>query len=852
MTATATRGRAPVSGADSLTTTPIGPGRADRRGFQFPGATAGNDAIATIALATLTLAGVFSLTRLFVGHSFVGPVLAVAVGAHAMAWFCRRQGWPPLVAVLVTLATLVLLASWTVLPGSTTYGLPLLGTIRATGHALHQAALDFHRVTAPAPATEGFVLVTVFSVGILAVLADWAAFRMRATLEATVPSFALFIFCAAIGSRGSRTASVVVEVAALIAFVVIHQATMDQETSAWFANRTEGALRSAISAGAVIGLAALVVALNLGFRLPGATHKGVISWRASDGAGTGTRSTQSPLVDLRGRLMHPSPNPVFTVTSSQPEYWRQTALDSFDGNDWNALSTYHSVGGQLDGGSTPTVGGQRVDQDFEINDLNSPWLPAAYRPVAVNGIKGITYDSQSGSLISDNNTLTGVSYHVTSLVSQGESEVARLEAAPPTVKGSVERYLQLPPLHSAVTDLAHQIVAGKTTEYDKAVALQNYLRDPARFTYTLAYDYRGPNPLDHFLFTAQQGYCQQFAGSFAVLARIVGLPTRLAVGWTWGDEIGPGIYRVSDQLAHTWPEVYFTGVGWVPFEPTPSRGIPGAQNYTGVAPAEAGANAPLPAASATTVPAAAPVSPGSRATTTSSIPKDSASTAAKHRGNALLRGLVWLGAVLAGFALLFGLVVALRWLHGVATRDRVVSQAAELESDGDHEAQDRFARFRKDWAAEGLTAAGTFARRLKAVLTLGWLLPILPWRGRPAPLRPEVVTRAELLLTWSELLDLLAWWGVRRLPSETYRELAHRAAIELRGPLSLEPTAVHALLELADAATKAEFGLGSLTEVEAHDAAVELSAVKRALLGSATKPQRLRLAVDPRFSVKSR
>jgi hypothetical protein len=109
-----------------------------------------------------------------------------------------------------------------------------------------------------------------------------------------------------------------------------------------------------------------------------------------------------------------------------------------------------------------------------------------------------------------------------------------------------------------------------------------------------------------------------------------------------------------------------------------------------------------------------------------------------------------------------------------------------------------------------------------------------------------------LLLTWSELLDLLAWWGVRRLPSETYRELAHRAAIELRGPLSLEPTAVHALLELADAATKAEFGLGSLTEVEAHDAAVELSAVKRALLGSATKPQRLRLAVDPRFSVKSR
>jgi transglutaminase-like putative cysteine protease len=855
MTATSTRGRAAATGGESYAVAPAGAAgqsRPERRGFQLPGATAGNDAIATIALATLTLAGVFSLTRLFIGRGFVAPVLAVAIGAHLMAWLCRRQGWPPVVAVLVSLATLVLLVSWTVLPASTTYGLPLLGTLRAAGHAIHQATLDFHRVTAPAPATEGFVLLTVCSVGILAVLADWAAFRMRATLEATVPSFALFIFCAAIGSRGSRTAAVVVEVAALIAFVVIHQATMDQETSAWFANRTQGALRSAISAGAIIGLAALVVALNLGFRLPGATHKGVISWRASDGAGTGTRSTQSPLVDLRGRLMHPNPNPVFTVTSNQPEYWRQTALDSFDGNDWNALSTYHSVGSQLDGGSTPTVGGERVDQDFEISDLNSPWLPAAYRPLTVSGIKGITYDPQSGSLISDNNTLTGISYHVTSLVSQGESEVTRLEAAPPPVKSAVEHYLQLPPLHTAVTDLARQIVAGKTTEYDKAVALQNYLRDPANFTYSLAYDYRGPNPLDHFLFTAHQGYCQQFAGSFAVLARIVGLPTRLAVGWTWGEEIGPGIYRVTDQLAHTWPEVYFTGVGWVPFEPTPSRGIPGAQNYTGVAPAEAGANPTLPGATATTVPAAASASPGARATTTSTIPPDTTSTAGKHHGNALLRGLLWLGGVLAGIALLFGFVVALRWLHGVATRDRVVNQAAELESDGKHETQDRFARFRKDWAADGLTVAGTFARRLKAILLLGWLLPILPWRARPPALRPEVVTRAELLLTWSELLDLLAWWGVRRLPSETYRELAHRAAIELRIPLSLEPTAVHALIELADAATKAEFGLGSLTEAEAAEAAIELAAVKRALLGSATKPQRLRLAVDPRFSVKSR
>jgi len=849
--ATVTRSR-PLPGPAQPPDSGSGTSTGRQRRWKSPGATTANAAIATLALTTLTLAGVFSLNRLFVNRSFAGPVLVVAVGAHAVAWLGRRQGWPPIVATSLSLVALVFLTSWAVLPASTTFGLPLLGTLHAAGRALHHATTDFHQVTAPAPVTQGFVLVAACGVGILATLADWAAFRMRATLEATVPSFALFIFCAAIGSRSSRTAAVVVEVSALIAFVVIHQATVDQETSAWFANRTDGALSSSVSSGAVIGLAALVVALNLGFRLPGATHRGVIAWRASDNGSTGTRSTLSPLVDLRGRLLHPNPNPVFTVASTQPEYWRETALDSFNGTDWNALSTYHSVGNSLGGGSTPTVGGQRIEQDFSIAQLNAPWLPAAYRPINVGGIKGITYDPQSGSLISEKNTLAGVTYHVTSLISQGEGETSRLQQAPPVAKGPADRYLALPALHSAVVDLAHQIVAGRTTDYDKAVALQDFLRDPAHFTYTLAYDYTGPSPLDNFLLTAHQGYCQQFAGAFAVLARVVGLPTRLAVGWTWGEEIAAGKYQVTDQDAHTWPEVYFTGVGWVAFEPTPGRGIPGAQNYTGVAPAQAGAESPAPTGAATTLPATTTGNGASRATTTSSIPGASSATTRKHHGNPWLRALLWLAPILAGVALLAGFTIVLRWLQKVSTRDRLVSQAAELESEHSNAATDRFARFRRDWSAEGSTLARTWARRLKAIVLLGWLVPILSGRNRPGPLRPEVVTRAELLLTWAEVLDLLSWWGIRRLPSETYRELAHRAAIELRGPLSLEPTAVDALLRLAESATKAEFGLGSLTPQEAQLAAADLTLVKRALMRSATAKQRLRLAVDPRLTVKVR
>ncbi len=497
-----------------------------------------------------------------------------------------------------------------------------------------------------------------------------------------------------------------------------------------------------------------------------------------------------------------------------------------------------------------------MTQDFSIATLDSPWLPAAYRPVAVKGIKGITYDPQSGSLLSNNNTLNGVKYQVTSVVSTGTDEVSRLEAAPPAAAGTVAQYLQLPTIDPRVVDLAHRIVQGKTTEYDKALAIESYLRDPSNFTYSLTYDWPpkapGANALYHFLFQAKTGYCQQFAGSYAVLARIVGIPTRLAVGWTWGTETSPGVYAVTNQQAHTWPEVYFTGVGWVPFEPTPGRGVPGGQNYTGVPAAEVGQSAANPGTTATTAPGQVPAGAGRRAIPTTTVPKPALVTVHRHHTNWFLQALIWLGGLLAGLALLFGLGVALRWLQGIAQRDRLVSQAADLEFEGSSPSQDRFARFRSEWSGEGRSALSTLARRLKAIVALGWLAPILPWRSRPAPLGPEVVVRAELMLSWSDVLELLAWSGVRRRPAETYRELAHRAGIELRGPLSQEPGAVHALLQLADAATKAEFGMGSMSPAEAEAAIADLALVKAALVGSATSVQRLRLAVDPRFTVKTR
>ena len=137
---------------------------------------------------------------------------------------------------------------------------------------------------------------------------------------------------------------------------------------------------------------------------------------------------------------------------------------------------------------------------------------------------------------------------------------------------------------------AAEAVGGATDAYGQALALQNWFRTHFRYSLDVRPGH-GTQALAAFLdpLGSRSGYCEQFAGAYAALARSLGLPSRVAVGFTPGEqaEDEPGTYIVRGANAHAWPEVYFAGVGWVPFEPTPGRGAPGAEAYTHVAPAQA-------------------------------------------------------------------------------------------------------------------------------------------------------------------------------------------------------------------------------------------------------------------------
>ena len=135
-----------------------------------------------------------------------------------------------------------------------------------------------------------------------------------------------------------------------------------------------------------------------------------------------------------------------------------------------------------------------------------------------------------------------------------------------------ELYLQLPDtLPERVRELAEEVTANATTNYERMVALEAFLS--SNFYYTLT---PGPSPVgqdfvDHFLFDLQRGYCVHFATAFVVMARALGMPTRYVEGFTIHGEHGWNEYiNVLNNMAHAWPEVYFEGYGWVRFEPTPA------------------------------------------------------------------------------------------------------------------------------------------------------------------------------------------------------------------------------------------------------------------------------------------
>jgi transglutaminase-like putative cysteine protease len=279
------------------------------------------------------------------------------------------------------------------------------------------------------------------------------------------------------------------------------------------------------------------------------------------------------------------------------------ALDRFDGRVWRASDLFAHDGEPVEGTQAlpgaAAVDAIRLEQEIEISDLSVQWLPAAYQPVEVALSEDFTarHDLVSSVLVGEGETPDGYRYRVTSDVVVPSAQELERAYEGRVVSASVEPYTHLPvgvPIE--IYGLAQEI-AGDGPPFQQVLAIQEYLR---RFSY----DEKAPagHGIDDMLFflkRSQRGYCEQFAGTMAVLVRTLGLPARVAVGFLPGDRSRGGIFRVTSDHIHAWPEVYFPAFGWVAFEPTPTRSNPQARYLAG-APLGVRPDANLPGAGGST------------------------------------------------------------------------------------------------------------------------------------------------------------------------------------------------------------------------------------------------------------
>jgi transglutaminase-like putative cysteine protease len=278
----------------------------------------------------------------------------------------------------------------------------------------------------------------------------------------------------------------------------------------------------------------------------------------------------------------PSPIPLEEEMMLRPEelerapkyYWRGITYDVYNGRGWqnSADDEVSLLANQAVSNDTEWDARKRMEQTYELLTPYELALYAANEPFIFDQPARSRWRGPE-DLIAVESSSTEITYTAVSFVPDVTTD--RLHAAGDEYPEWIgEHYLQLPAtLPPRVRDLAQQTVEEAESPYEQALYLEDYLRN---YEYTL--DIPSPpsnrDVVDYFLFDLQQGYCDYYASAMVVMARSVGLPARLAVGYARGTyDFVLRKFVVIEKDAHSWVEIYFPSYGWIEFEPTADRSI---------------------------------------------------------------------------------------------------------------------------------------------------------------------------------------------------------------------------------------------------------------------------------------
>lgn len=545
----------------------------------------GAAAAAAVLLCALSIHGVLE------GFAWMWPLTLSVTGVTVATALARRFRFPTALVPIAGLVSLTTILTWMFGFDTAFLGIiPTSGTAARAGSLLADAQTVVISQVIPVVPDQGVVFVACLAVGLVTILVDTLAVTLRMPAASGLGLLTVLLVPGIIKPQSVGTAGFL---AAALGFLLVLAAGAWQERADAQTGRNHPT-RSYAAGAAGIGAGAVAAALLLPLAIPGFSS-GAFPQGTRIDFFSGTTGL-NPVVTLGNDLRQPSATGriTYATDSPRPLYLRSTTLEDFSGSRWapdtrsdsrrlgtSAMVPAESVAAGIPTTVTTTVIGSR--------SYSSPWLLAPYAASSVSEVGGSwTWDPSTMTILSADGSADPQSeYQVRSVSPTVTSEtLGGIGPAPEDAVDSV--FTALPDnLPQVIQDTAREAVGAETSPYDQALAIQSYLRG-ARFTYSLdapvegGYDGNGMDVLARFL-EQRSGYCVHFASAMAVMAREVGIPSRMGLGYAPGratNETRIGAagqeldeFAVDSRDAHAWPELYFEGAGWVRFEPTPSRGV---------------------------------------------------------------------------------------------------------------------------------------------------------------------------------------------------------------------------------------------------------------------------------------
>ncbi|GAA5196852.1 DUF3488 and transglutaminase-like domain-containing protein [Rugosimonospora acidiphila] len=768
--------------------------------------------LGTAPLATIFDTWTWSIDCLFT----VGAVCLAALGTRAL----RAPMWAQLLGMLAALTVMV---TW--LFGASTAiaeTIPTGATLHHFGDLLTSANRDINDLGIPVPDRQGLLFLTAASIGLVAIVVDLVAVGLRRPALAGFPMLAMYWIPVLIHSDSVNFVAFAVGAVGFLWLLV----TDNVDRVRRFGRRFTGEGRDVdvwepsplAAAGRRLAVVGVVVAIVLPLAIPGMTSGLLNRFGTGSGQGIGPggngRGTSVNLFSaLAGELNKKSTQTLVKVTTTDPEPY-YLRIGEADRLVEAGFSSQPARGGRSVIANPPNaaiVGAGVTQKQYQANisvtnNLNMALLPVYSVPTKFQKLDASwLYDPGSGLVYSNRSTSAGRQYSFQYLHADFKPEALRA-AKPLGPNNDIQREDTQVPSEPTVDDLVARLVAGKTTPYDKVLALYNYFSATNGFQYSLSTK-SGTSGSDIVDFlNNKRGYCEQYASALAWMVRVAGIPARVAFGFTRGSQQQGDTYVLTNDNLHAWTEVYFAGYGWVPFDATPTAGVAGSVSPSW-APDVNHKDAPGVPGSVSAPSSAGPTSsaaPGHRA-----LPDDTNPGAGA--GALRANGSTWPWYLIGAIVLLL-MLLAVPALRRSAIR-----------------------RGRRPRLASGARTG----RSLRAATPV-------PGSTQPAPGEMRVVedagwaelARLDAHATWDELLDTLVDHRILVDEAETPRVTVERLA----GSLYLNADGVEGVRVIGRAEERARYAKEPLPTAGLSES---LRAVRSSIAGRVSRRTRLRALVLP-------